>query len=176
MLASYRAKGFTLLEIMLVFVLMGLAASAIAPRLPINSDSQQLAQTAEKLAAQLRFAHEVALTGGQIIGFRIAENQKSYQFVRKDKQQWVSIDNQRYLKPVSLPEDTTLTIQPGDSFWSPALSKANNKEGVENNTPQLFLWRSGEISPATLSICLTEESLCQTVTVREHGEIYVQPS
>ena len=176
MLASYRAKGFTLLEIMLVFVLMGLAASAIVPRLPTGSGSQQLTKAAEKLAAQLRFAHEVALTGGQVIGFHLKGNQHTYQFVHKDDQQWIALGNQRYLKPVSLPEDMTLTIQPGDSFWSPALSKANQEESDENNTPQLFLWRSGEISPATLSVCLTEESLCQTVTIREHGDIYVQPS
>jgi type II secretion system protein H len=60
------APGFTLIELMIVLVIMGLVLAFAAPRIASNLLGLSLDTTAKKVAGALRYARSQALTTGRI--------------------------------------------------------------------------------------------------------------
>ncbi len=181
-----KQTGFTLLEIMLVLILIGLSASAILPELSGNDSSTALRTEARRFAALLHMAHEKAITTGTELGVEIKNNQ--YTFLRWQKNQWVPLVGYRLFKPVTLNEAFNLSVNPGESIWRGALERENNqqiqtlldKADEEKNNqkkPSLFIWSSGEFSPAEIHFSQrTGTALAYRVTVFEEGGITVTDS
>ena len=177
------SKGFTLLEIMLVLVLLSLAASVIIPRLPSGSSGSDLHQQSEKLAALARAANQQALLEGKTLGLKLTSGNE-YQFLLLSDKGWTELKKDRLFRSVSTPKDIHLKYSAGDSFWREALEYeqddssdssffADDEEASKR--PDIVFWNSGEISPANISLCLgTGEQNCQWVVLEETGEVLIK--
>ena len=165
-----RDKGFTLLELMLVLVLIGLVSSVVIPRLSTEAGSRELHTEAHRFALLAKYAHQQSLVSGQTLSLQ--KNDRSYQFLTLKSGQWQASGKLSTL--TTLPGDIVLTISSGNSFWQKSLELENSEHSLGENqeSPRIILWSSGEISPATAVFCLKNNNkTCTQVILEESGEI-----
>nr|WP_276310641.1 GspH/FimT family pseudopilin [Caulobacter flavus] len=86
--AGRRRGGFTLVELMVVLVIMGLLASAVVLALPDGRPG--LPQEAERFAASLLRARDEAVFRGERI--RVVARDGAYRFERRAGRDWLALD------------------------------------------------------------------------------------
>lgn len=78
------ARGFTLVELLVVLVIVGLAGTAVVLTAPGDGDT--LAREADTLAARLLRAREEAVLAGR--GVQVRVTSAGYDYMRQDFDQW----------------------------------------------------------------------------------------
>jgi general secretion pathway protein H len=156
------SRGFTLIEIMLVLVLLSVSSLAVVMSLPENSN-KQLEQQAVRFYQLVQLLSEDALLNGSDFGVRVNESQAEYRFLTLSAQGWKEMEESRYFTHVKLEDDLQIAIELGGSVW---LDKDRlfdtgslfNEEmfddlNEENKVkpPQIMLLSSGEITPFTVT-------------------------
>ncbi|WP_020581851.1 type II secretion system minor pseudopilin GspH [Endozoicomonas elysicola] len=180
-------QGFTLLEIMLVMVLLGLAISAILPSLIPDDSGALMQKEARRLVMLTQSLQEQALISGQDMGLQ--QTHDGYRFLVYQQGKWQPVTDNRTLSPVALSSALRLAIFPGESVWRDTLELEKDKgftfdfsdeeASPDSNDeskaePDLFFWASGDISPAELRIFSTAENSSNSifsVNIEEHGAI-----
>ena len=95
-----RPRGFTLLELMVVLVIIGICTAGIGLGLGSLLDpARQLRQESERLAQRLQVARDEARIDGQPI--RWQANAEGYRFSRRDSEGWVELQRDDLLRPSS---------------------------------------------------------------------------
>jgi general secretion pathway protein H len=82
--ARRKQEGFTLVELMVVLVIMGLAAAAVMLALPEAGGS--LAGEADRFAARARTARDTAILDSRVIALQIGRG--GYEVVRREAGVW----------------------------------------------------------------------------------------
>lgn len=82
-----RPNGFTLVELMVVLVTLGLATAAVVIAIP--DPAARLGDEADSFAARLVTARDLAVVGGHDIAVRI--DAQGYDFSRRDDERWQAI-------------------------------------------------------------------------------------
>ena len=185
-----HCSGFTLLEVMLVMVLLGLAFSAVVPSLPAGDGGAAIKKESQLLLQFLRSARDQALTSGQDLGLELSDD--GYRLLTFKKDRWVAVLDQRLLAPVTINPDLRLSVIAGDSVWQESLSfEADNSFTLEDDddtereeegfsdeeklSPTLYFWSSGTLSPASILISLTnKENRGRMIVMAESGAISFQ--
>jgi len=103
-----RPAGFTLVELMVVLVIIGLAGAAVMLSAP--DDANALAHEADTLAARLVRAQEEAIMANRAV--QVTVTARGYAFARQDFGQWQPLDDGPF-EPVAWAEGTTATPGPG---------------------------------------------------------------
>ncbi|WP_243410600.1 GspH/FimT family pseudopilin [Caulobacter radicis] len=102
-----RRGGFTLVELMIVLVIMGLLASAVVLALPDGRPG--LPQEAERFAASLlRARDEAVFRGGQV---RVLAGGGEYRFERRQGRDWRPLDEAPF-RARAFEEGTQVTAAP----------------------------------------------------------------
>ena len=100
--------GFTLLEIMVVVVLIGITVTLVA--LSFNRDVDRVAQLeAERFAALLDLVRDESILSGQTFAIEVDEAERTYRFLRADGK-WVPVTGDSLLRPRTLPEFLNLRL------------------------------------------------------------------
>lgn len=86
--AALRAGGFTLLEVLVVVAIMGMAASAVIMTLP--DDDAALYRQADDFGRRLQHARDEAILGGRPV--QVSVEPGGYRFARRDFGRWVPLD------------------------------------------------------------------------------------
>ncbi len=107
-------RGFTLLEIMLVIFLIGLASAGVVQTFATASEPPA------KKAAQdflTRFAQfkDRAVIEGQTLGVLI--DPPGYQFMQRRHGQWLPVSATRLSAQVTVPKQVQMLLQPGSDIW-----------------------------------------------------------
>lgn len=169
-LAPTKARGFTLLEVMLVLLLMGLAAGYVMFNAFGASQSDLLASQAKRLQVLVDMASDYAVLNQRQMGIRVEQSDNQYYFVYlDDEDKWQRIEDEEIYAPYTLPEPYTLTLNLDDLPWvqeeqlfdrdifDESLSVSDegvdigNEEEKELPPPQILIMSSGEITPFSLS-------------------------
>ena len=169
-----RAAGFTLLEVMLVILLIGILVSTVV--LSFGNDSVQDRLDKEVNRFQQVFQHfaETAELQQQEWGLVVTEN--SYAFVLFSDDGWQWVETPTAAAAYQLPNGLLLQLEleglPGAEqnllsqleFDSPELTELA-EAAVEPPLPKVFMLSSGEISPFRLQFQWREqgETLQHTV-------------
>ena len=173
-------RAFTLLEIMLVILLLGIASSYILPSLIPEDSVSKMQNEAEKFILLTKLAQEQVLISGQAVGLKKATD--GYQFLTYQKEKWNPSTVKR-LSKAHLNQAFKLNIFPGETIWqeSLALEEAQNfhfdsEETKDNsdslNQPDIYFWPSGEISPATVTLSAVDNpKRSLSISLEEHGDI-----
>ncbi len=101
------ARGFTLIEILVVIVLIAIAATLVTVKLQPD-DRGLLREEALRLAALLTQARDEAVITGASIGWRGASD--GYSFYRRNaERQWQAIEGDEVFHSRNLPTDARIT-------------------------------------------------------------------
>ena len=149
-------SGFTLLEIMVVLVLIGLTVSYVLPNLKPGDSQRAIESEAKRFSALVQIAHEQALTTGKDFGVEVTDS--GYTFMLWQQNRWQPVKGDRLLKAVTLDNTITIRLFPGESVWHEALeqeSQSNksffsDKDSNKQKEPNIFIWSSGDLTPADI--------------------------
>ena len=174
-----KSRGFTLIEIMLVMVIIGCAVGIVVLSMPgVGSQGDGDIKTqSERLQALVSQIAEQAMLEGRTIGLRV--DKSGYQFMVRqqksadqavttesnqvatawDDQVWVNYEKEKLLTKATVPEGTEVELELGGL----ALDNEENRVGLEkvdwfsqrdetNPEPQILLLPGGEITPFQLTL------------------------
>nr|VFJ92373.1 MAG: general secretion pathway protein H [Candidatus Kentron sp. LFY] len=155
MINRYNA-GFTLIELMIVMVIVGIATTMAMTSMGFGTSTETRTE-AKRLANLIRLAIDESIITDSNIGLELTSN--SYRFLRFDPDEqgtknWQVLETDGLLRPRTLSDTMILTPLDTDSTTKmeiPTAEKSNHA-----SWPRIFFLSSGEITPFRLSI--SEES------------------
>ncbi len=141
-----RNRGFTLIEILVVMVLLGLLTGVAVFTLGSGKLQRELENESKRLHALLRMASDEAVLSNTEVGFIIDDD--SYEFLQYDekKEQW-SGSTVASLKSRKLPDWLGVEFQrEGNEV------RILGKENDDSKKPDMMLLSSGEVTPFSLKL------------------------
>lgn len=145
-----RLRGFTLIEILVVVVIVAILSGVVLANLPSFARSADLDEEAGRLQALLSLARTESQLQAQEMGFGVVAD--GYEFFAFDdiSQQWQRIE-QRPLAPRTLPDDVSLSLRiEATDLALPAPNDAASD--AERRVPTVLLLSSGETTPFELTL------------------------
>lgn len=107
-LRNHKPRGFTLIEILVVLVIMGVMLGLVAVNFGMDA-RQQLQQEGHRLALLMSHASSLARTTGQAVAW--LPSKQGYTFSQRSSKQndWEVINNDSTLRPRVLPESMRIS-------------------------------------------------------------------
>ena len=190
------SQGFTLLEIMLVLVLIGLMLTTVVPTLRRDDPSASVQTLARTLLADSRTYRQQAMLTGQDIGLQLTGN--GYQQLLYDNERWQVADTD----PELISEDIRITFSAGESFWqeallyeqqlniqlndrikvtikpSPSAAQTSATEELVSDdepiVPDIIFRAAGDLTPGRLELSGRRSAQdTQTLVFNENGQIHL---
>ncbi len=141
--ANPKQSGFTLIEILVVMVILGVLAAALTLAVGVGGGERQLEREAEQTQALLGYACEQAELTGREIGISI--NTSGYRFTHMESDTWLAF--------------TDGELRPRKWLTGSSATLSRDGHGVEiavpfPDKPQLLCFSSGELTPFQMSLGL----------------------
>lgn len=155
-----RQTGFTLMEVMLVILLMGLTAAAVTMSIGNSGPQQALERTAQQFMAATELVLDETVLSGQFIGIVIEKT--SYQFVFYKDGKWNPLEKDRMLSEKQMGTGVSLNLvldglplvqedEEEKSWFDEPFIEAKTEDKKKHPEPQIMLFPSGEMSAFELS-------------------------
>ncbi|WP_440996150.1 type II secretion system minor pseudopilin GspH [Arhodomonas sp. SL1] len=140
-------RGFTLLEILVVLVIMGVILSLAVLRLaPTGSEEGQ--RIAAQLLARLELARDESILRSRPLGVRIEPER--YTFLLAADGAWQPLEGDRALGETRMPGNLRLTVSAdGRTARAPG---DDGDDADKDPAPSLVFYPSGEVTPFTLEL------------------------
>lgn len=159
--SAVRARGFTLLEILVVVVIIAVLTAMLVPNLASGGRWREIAREADTLSARLREAQQDAMLYGREYGIVLAQD--GYRFVAWDaaKQGFFAVsDTSLPWLERRLPEGITLSAETADARDTLTLPEpqpdtgkaATTQEKEKPEQPTVYVLSSGEVTPFAVTI------------------------
>lgn len=137
------AGGFTLLEVMVVVVIIGIMLTVSAMSLRGDSHAEIMQREATRLIALLDLASDEAVMRSEQLAVRFTDD--GYEFMLLQNGRWMPVDDDRPLRPRKLPDDISLRLELEDTPPPSLVSE-------ETDLPQVYLLSSGEMTPFVVTL------------------------
>jgi general secretion pathway protein H len=146
-----RSKGFTLVEILVVIVIMAVVISITILSVSSTGRDSQLDEESRRIEGLVGLLHERALLEGRDFGLRIEP--AAYEFVVYDprRDRWMMLDQEREFRHRELPKGITFQLQL-DSQTVVIKAVDKNLTGGDPPGPQVAIAASGEGTPFRLTL------------------------
>jgi general secretion pathway protein H len=131
----HKSSGFTLLEVMMVVMIVGIMASFVQFNVAGDSPEKQLKKASERFVAIFDAAAEYGLLNNIELGLYIKGN--SYQFLGYDGVRWNDVPEQPLLAAHTLPEGIAISLSLDDlPIEEPLLFDANELIEQQKNAEE----------------------------------------
>lgn len=165
----FYGRGFTLLEVLMVVLIVGIISGVAMLSLNPGGAERHLQDESDRLAALITQAADEAVMQNQEYGLKVTD--KGYYFLCLDegRQRWKSCPESSIFRERELAEGLEIHVLRGGKITLPLLanakgdtegdarpSKSREDEGPRIS-PDIFLLSSGEASPSSLEIQVTEK-------------------
>ncbi|WP_299009361.1 type II secretion system minor pseudopilin GspH [uncultured Shewanella sp.] len=164
-----RQKGFTLMEVLLVVLLMGLAAAAVTLSMGGAGKDSALEKTAQQFMQSVDLVLDETVMSGDFVGIVVEPDH--YQFVIYDEGKWQPLKNDRLLSEREMPSGVDMSLvveglplvqedeEKSSSFTDdgPFIEKTD-EEKKKFPDPQILLFPSGEMSAFELTFAGRNDS------------------
>ena len=146
-----KRKGFTLVEILVVVVIMAIVISFAVLSIGVTGRDAQLDQEARRIEGLLGLLHERALLEGHDFGMRIEP--AAYEFVMYEpaRDRWQSMDQEHEFRHRDLPKGVSFQLEL-DSQMVVLKPVDRNLSNAQLPTPQVAIAASGEGTPFRLTL------------------------
>ena len=104
-----NARGFTLLEIMAVIVIIGIVLTFMTLSTGGDNRAEQMQREAQRLLELLELASDEAVMRSEQLALRVGEN--DYEFMILEGNQWLPLSDDRPLRPRQLPKGIELRLE-----------------------------------------------------------------
>ena len=167
---TIKQHGFTLIEVMVVIVLIGLMASLVQFNISGNNPADKLKHESARFAAIFEVAADYGMLNNVELGLIVKKD--SYQFVGYDGTQWTEIPDQDWQAHVTMSEEIELSLELDDlPIDEPLLFDADTfKEKDEDDftlmskeerekkiIPQVYILSGGDLTPFSVTFRLNED-------------------
>jgi general secretion pathway protein H len=171
-----KYAGFTLLEVMLVLLIMGLATGAVVLSYSGENGPDLLKKQTQRLQVVFNMASDFAVLNQRQLGLRVEDDNKSYYFMYQDEEQeWQKLELDDTFTEHTLPDLFTLELfltdlpwETEDSLFSSGVFdeelsvsddgvEIGNEEDKKLDPPQIFIFSSGEITPFSITLAYEPE-------------------
>ena len=145
LVAARRASGFTLLEVLVVVVIIGIITSMAVISVNVLGGDHEMQQQAERLQAILIQSREDAMLQSRDIGLRLDET--GYEFLEYDGrvELWNAVQDDPLLRARALPEGLRLSLRLEDrNVQLKPRQPATERDPIQ---PQVVLQASGDLVP-----------------------------
>lgn len=187
-LKNNNQHGFTLLEIMLVLLLMGMLSVGVVMTLPNNLVSEEdVDWQAQRFTTLLQFAEDEALISGTELGLYFHENSYQFVFYNHKKKKWLPVSNKQIAGKIEVPKALEISYQLSGSVWDEIASEdqddffddedlvdIDGDEELRSLAPQVYVMSSGEVTPFTLrfsEVAAASQAQSASLSVSMNGAI-----
>ncbi len=177
-----RQQGFTLIEVMLVIVLVGLMVSVIQFSSSGDKAEEILEQSSKRFAGIFDIAAEYGMLNNVELGLMVSKT--GYQFLGYDGVTWTDVSDNEIFKSYQLPEGVELVLQlddlpidepqlfdsklfselqegEDDDDYSEDVSVDDKGEEEKKLIPQVYILSGGDITPFSLRFQFVENDYTQ---------------
>lgn len=158
-------RGFTLLEVMAVLVIIGILMTFVSLTAGGDRRAEQIQREAQRLAALLQMASEEAVMRSEQLALRVGKH--DYAFMILQNNQWQPLDDDRPLHPRELPDEIELDLELEDNP-PPGLTSE------EAEAPQVFLLSSGEMTPFVLTLSMPDSDVRYSIKATLLGRLELE--
>ncbi|MDG1122740.1 MAG: type II secretion system minor pseudopilin GspH [Glaciecola sp.] len=176
---AQRQSGFTLIEIMLVLVIMGLVAAYVVVNAFGTNPSDKLKTEAQRFHAIATMASDFAVLNQLQFGLVIDDQRKSYHFVTlDDTDNWVPVEQNKAFTERELDSNYAVKLQLDGFEWESEDSlftdnalfdetlsvssdgvQIGNEEDIPPPPPQILFLSSGDVTEFTLTFEFADPQL-----------------
>lgn len=135
-----RTQGFTLLELLIVLVILGITISFTVLSFGLKNPQDDLKEQGQRLAALMQLASEESILLGQELALQFDND--GYSFLNLKNDRWLEIENDQIFRTRSLPEHISVEL-------SVAGDDIQNDSSISE---RIYFLSSGEASPFILSL------------------------
>ena len=146
-LPARQAAGFTLLELMVVMVLIGIIFSFAVLSLGGDDVAELMEQETRRLVTLLDMAGEEAVLTGEELAVYFTDEGYEFMVLRGDR--WQSMTDDNLLKARTLPAGMQFRLEIDGE--PPALGESDDDE-EDALTPQIYILSSGEMTPFSATL------------------------
>ncbi len=155
-----RSNGFSLIEILVVIVIIGIISGIALLSLGILGDDRQLQTEARRLTSLVEVAKDEAMMQGREFGLEFMNN--SYRFVEFDPfiNQWTELVDDEMLRLRELPDDAEFILMlegqrvllENDPARFEDPEETSGRDLSETYSPHVYIFSSGDVTPYDLEI------------------------
>ncbi|WP_448213677.1 type II secretion system minor pseudopilin GspH [Colwellia sp. MEBiC06753] len=161
------SRGFTLIEVMLVILVIGVIMSAIQFTFQSNQSHEQLEQASRRFAGVFELASEYGMLNNVELGLVVTE--ESYQFVGYDGTRWTELSDVDALATYTLPENIQLELILDDLPIEEGVLMVSREDFISEDEdqyrdqpqeliqPQVILLSGGDYNPFSLVFSFRDE-------------------
>ena len=157
----YLQKGFTLLEIMLVLVVIGMASVGVMMAMPQHANERDNVDwQAQRFSTLLQFAEDEALISGKELALVFKDNTYRFSFYDYESKKWLALVSEQIGEVIEVPESMKFEFTLLGSVWDEIeaededvfldeeyLVQIDDEDEVKSFSPQVFIMSSGEVTP-----------------------------
>ncbi len=179
-----RGSGFTLIEILVVVVIMGIISAIVVLGLGNLGDDRELRTEARRMSTLIEMASDEATLQGRDFGLELMQG--GYRFVEFDplSEQWSEVIGDDLMRPRRLAEGTEFDLVLEDKRVLLKLDAAetqkndddDNRDLSDDYLPHVLVLSSGDITPFVLEIYRNSDRASIQLSATPAGELKVGTS
>ena len=178
-----HGSGFTLIEVLVVVVIIGIISAIVVLGLGNFSDDRELRNDARRMTALIEMTLDEATLQGRDFGLELM--QSGYRFVEYDPltEQWFEVIGDDLMRPRSLAEDTEFNLFLEDKrvllkVDAADMEKSDDDDDNDGNLgddylPHILVLSSGDITPFVLEIFRNSDRTSIQLSASPAGELKV---
>jgi general secretion pathway protein H len=166
---NLSCNGFTLLEIMVVLILIGIIFSFAVLSVGRNDQDEMMKRETRRLATLIDMANDEAVIRGEELAIHFTEN--GYAFLVLQIEGWREPQDDQLLKSYKLPKGISVRIEVEGDPPSLGQQDKKDKKADETLTPQVYILSSGEMTPFSATFMAEQSHVRYHLTATMLGKL-----